>query len=146
MEQRDYILREIEKIGAVISAIRHKLFGGADNTALSVDAPEEVFREMLRNEAFLDLDELMALDAAATDEYLSGLKGFNTENIELLAATIADIGFTGSSGDAPMLLQKALQLCEICNRRDKTYSFAREALISRLREALQNGIQIEGTS
>jgi len=35
------------------------------------------------------------------------------------------------------LLEKALQLYEICSLRDRTYSFEREAAISQLREALQ---------
>lgn len=136
MEQRDYILREIEKIGAVISAIRQKIFGGTDELALSVEAPAETLKEMLMAETYLDLDELLALDAAGTEEYLAGMKGFNTENIELLAATIADIGFTGTSADSRQLLEKALHLCEICSRRDRTYSFVRETAISRLMEAL----------
>ncbi len=139
MEQRDYILREIEKIGAIIMAIRQRLTGGTEDPAISVEAPEETLREMLMNEAFIDLDELLAKDTAATDEYLSGLKGFNTENIELLASTIADIGFTGSSPDSPLLLQKALHLYEICSLRDRTYSFAREAQIKRIREILDIG-------
>ena len=139
MEQRDYILREIEKIGAIIMAIRQRLIGGTEDPAISVEAPEKTLREMLLNEAFIDLDELLAMDTAATDEYLSGLKGFNTENIELLASTIADIGFTGASPDSPLLLQKALQLYEICSLRDRTYSFAREAQIKRIREYLNIG-------
>ncbi|MDM8001314.1 MAG: hypothetical protein QUS66_00160, partial [Bacteroidota bacterium] len=90
-------------------------------------------------EAYLDLDELLTLDIPATDEYLSRLKGFSTGNIELLASTIADIGFTGSSPDSPLLLQKALQLYEICSLRDRTYSFTREEHMKRIREYLNIG-------
>lgn len=140
MEQRDYLLREIEKIGAIIMAIRQRLIGGTEDQAISAEAPAEALREMLLSEAYLDLDELLTLDMDATDEYLSGLKGFNTENIELLASTIADIGFTGSSPDSPRLLQKALHLYEICSLRDRTYSFAREAQIKRIRDTLNLGI------
>lgn len=138
MEQRDYILREIEKIGALISAIRQKIFGGTDELAISVEAPAETLKEMLMAEAYLDLDELLALDAAATEQYLAGLKGFNTENIELLAATLADIGFTDTAADPRLFLEKALHLYSICNHHDRTYSFTREAAISRLRETMGN--------
>lgn len=140
MEQRDYILREIEKIGAIIMAIRQRLFGGTEDPAVSVEAPSDALKEMLLNEAFIDLDELLHMDTEATDEYLSGVKGFNTENIELLASTIADIGFSDTSADSPLLLQKALHLYEICNLRDRTYSFAREAQIKRIRKSLNIGI------
>jgi len=35
MEQRDYILREIEKIGLILTAIRRKLFGGRDGSSFA---------------------------------------------------------------------------------------------------------------
>lgn len=145
MEQRDYILREIEKIGAIIMAIRQKLFGGTDEPAISVENQAEALKEMMLSEVFIDLDDLLSLDAAATDEYLAGMKGFNVENIELLAATMADIGFTVTTADARLLLQKALHLYEICNRRDRTYSFAREAQITRIRELLPDGMRFDET-
>jgi hypothetical protein len=151
MEQRDYLLREIEKIGAIIRIIRQKLFGGTDELAISVANRAETLKEMLLDETYLDLDELLVLDRAATDEYLAGMKGFNVENIELLARTLTDIGMPDGLQDRALagdgltsvppasiaLLEKALQLYEICNLRDRTYSFAREAAISQLRDALQ---------
>jgi hypothetical protein len=151
MEQRDYLLREIEKIGTVIRAIRQKLFGGTDEPAVTVENQSEVLSEMLLNEAFIDLDELLAMDAARTDEYLAGHQGFNIENIELLARTLTDIGMPDGLQDRSpsgigmtsvptasfALLEKALQLYTICNLRDRTFSFEREAAISHLREKLE---------
>ncbi|MEZ4997512.1 MAG: hypothetical protein R2758_08630 [Bacteroidales bacterium] len=137
MEQRDYILREIEKIGMVIRAIRQKLFGSPDDLAITVDNQAETLREMLLGEAYLDLDELVALDPSATERYLAGLKGFNTENIELLANTLEDIGLGGEAPGSRVLLEKALQLYEICSMRDRTFSFEREAAVRRISEALQ---------
>jgi hypothetical protein len=151
MEQKDFLLREIEKIGAIIRMIRQKLFGGTDELAISVANQTEALKEMLLSEAFIDIDELLAMDSAETDEYLAGQKGFNVENIELLARTLADIGMTsvppartladtGVTSFQPAsfaMLAKALQLYEICNLRDRTYSFEREAAISQLKELLQ---------
>ena len=37
MVQRDYILREIEKIGAITNAFRQKIFGGSGNLAISLE-------------------------------------------------------------------------------------------------------------
>jgi len=139
MEQRDYLLREIEKIGAIIRAIRQRLFGGADEIAITVDNQAEALKEMMLSEAFIDLDELLAMDAAATDEYLAGLNGFNTENIELLARTLADIGLNTSQPASIVMLEKALQLYGICSLRDRTYSFEREAAISQIMETLRAG-------
>lgn len=137
MEQRDYLLREIEKIGTVIRAIRQKLFGGTDELAISVDNQAGVLKEMLLEEAFIDLDELLTLDAAETYEYLSRHNGFNVENIELLALTLSDIGQNSKPPDSVNLLEKALQIYEICNRKDRTFSFAREAAMQQIRNSLQ---------
>jgi len=137
MEIRDYLLREIEKIGTVIRAIRQKLFGGTDELAISVDSQAGVLKEMLLEEAFIDLDELLLLDVSETDEYLAGHKGFNIENIELLALTLTDLGLNRKTPDSVGILEKALQLYEICNRRDRTYSFEREASMQQIRNALQ---------
>jgi hypothetical protein len=140
MEQKDYLLREIEKIGDIIRAIRQKLFGGTDDLAISVANQAEALKEMMLSEAFIDLDEILAMDTAETDAYLAGQKGFNVENIELLAQTLADIGMTSAPPASFAMLEKALQLYEICNLRDRTYSFAREAQINRIREELQTGM------
>jgi len=140
MEQKDYLLREIEKIGDIIRAIRQKLFGGTDDLAISVANQAEALKEMMLSEAFIDLDEIFVMDATETDAYLAGQKGFNVENIELLAQTLADIGMTSAPPASFALLEKALQLYEICNLRDRTFSFAREAQINRIREELQTGM------
>ncbi len=137
MEIRDYLLREIEKIGTVIRAIRQKLFGGTDELAISVDSQAGVLKEMLLEEAFIDLDELLQLDAVETDEYLATHNGFNVENIELLALTLSDIGLNSKPPGSVSLLEKALQLYEICNRRDRTFSFEREAAMNQIRNALK---------
>ncbi|MGE5348693.1 MAG: hypothetical protein ACM3NP_05375 [Actinomycetota bacterium] len=137
MEQRDYLLREIEKIGMVIRAIRQKLFGGTDELAVSVETQAETLKEMLLSEAYLDIDVLVALNPAETEKYLASLKGFNTENIELLAKTLTELSINGDSADSRTMLEKALQLYEICNLRDRTFSFEREAAVNQIQEVLQ---------
>jgi hypothetical protein len=137
MEQRDYLLREIEKIGMVIRAIRQKLFGGTDELAVSVETQAETLKEMLLSEAYLDIDVLVALNPAETEKYLASLKGFNTENIELLAKTLTELSINGDSADSRTMLEKALQLYEICSLRDRTFSFEREAAVNQIKEVLQ---------
>ena len=45
MEQRDYLLREIEKTGAIIMAIRRKLFGRTDEPTISVENQAEALQD-----------------------------------------------------------------------------------------------------
>jgi hypothetical protein len=133
MERRDYLLREIKKIGMIISAIRQKVFGGKDNLAITIEQQMVALKGMLLNEANLDFDKLIKLDSRGTDEYLSNLNGFNVENIELLAETISEIGYEQNS---TVFLEKALQLFEICNLRDRTFSLERDIKINRIKDIL----------
>jgi hypothetical protein len=133
MERRDYLLREIEKIGMIMSAIRQKIFGGKDNLAITIEQQMVVLKGMLLNDANLDFDKLMNLDSSGTDEYLSNLNGFNVENIELLAETISEIGHEHNS---TIFLEKALQLFEICILRDRTFSPERDFKINRIKDIL----------
>ena len=132
MEQKDYLLREIEKIGILMRALRRKLFGG-EKEDLSI-APEwhiKEFSEMLLNDANLDLEKLLSLDQQNTQAYLSGVSGFNVANIGLLAETLAEIGFEHHSMP---FLEKALQLFDICNQLDRTWSPERESHIRKIKE------------
>jgi hypothetical protein len=40
MEQKDYLLREIEKLGIVIRAIQQKIFGGSRPPAITPERQE----------------------------------------------------------------------------------------------------------
>ncbi len=136
MEQKDYLLREIEKIGMIMSAIRQKVFsGGKDNQSITIQQQIVDLKGMLLHNANLDFDTLMDLDAKGLENYLSDLKGFSVENIELLAETISELGH---KNDSTILLEKALQLFEICNLRDRTFSIDRENNISKIKSTLQH--------
>ena len=129
MVQRDYILREIERIGTIISAIRQKLLGGKDNLAITVEAQVENTKAMLLDEIGFDIDKFLVLNTEDLNVYISEFDGFNVENIELLADCLSQIGFNDNSGNSKIYLEKALQLYELCNLKSKTFSFERETNI-----------------
>jgi len=134
VEQKDYILREIEKMAAILGAIRQKLFGGSDNLSLSIEKQFEDTKDMLLNDAGFDLEKFMSLDKAEGNAYLSSIKGFSIDNIELLAECVAGIGSCGKSDLSRQYYEKALQLYEYCNDKSKTFSLEREEKI----EAIKN--------
>lgn len=137
MEQKDYLLREIEKIGSIIRAILQRAFGGNENFAVKFENQFEEEKGMLLNEINFDLDKFILLDAEESDNYLSNIQGFNTENTELLAQFIAEIGFTSTHTNSKQYLKKALQLYELARIRDKTYSVERERKIFEIIEAIK---------
>ena len=137
MERRDYLLREIEKIGAIVNAIRQKIFGGKGNLAITLEKQIEDTKGMLLSELNFNLDKFLELNIEASNDYICSFEGFCVENIELLAESISEIGFSDKCDNSRKYLEKALQLYELCNLKSKTYSFAREANINAIKNILK---------
>lgn len=133
MEQKDYILREIEKIGRIISAIREKLFLRKDNVAIITVKEINDLNGMLLKQIDFDLEKFLQLDYEELNEYLNSFEGFNIENIEELADLISLLGFTNKS---IKFLSKSLQLYELINLKSKTFSFERERKIQKINNFL----------
>jgi len=129
MEQKDYLMREVEKIGMIISAIGQKIFGGKGNTAITLEEQIKDAKDMLFNGADFDIDKFLNSTIQDSNKYISGFIGFNNDNIELFANYLFQIGLSNKSDNSKKYLEKALQLFELCNLQDKTYSFERETNI-----------------
>ena len=129
MEQKDYLMREVEKIGLIMSAIGQKIFGGKGNTAITLEEQIKDAKDMLFNGADFDIDKFLNSTVQDSNKYISGFIGFNNDNIELLANYLFQIGLSNKSDNSKKYLEKALQLFELCNLQDKTYSFERESNI-----------------
>jgi len=136
MEQKDYLLREIEKIGVIINAIRQKIFGGNDNLAITIEKQFEEAKELLLNESYFDLDRFLALNIEESNGYICSFQGFNIENVELLADYFSQMGFNDTTESSKMYLEKALQLYDLCNLQSRTFSFERETKISAIRNSI----------
>ena len=136
MEKKDYLLREIEKIGIIISSFRQKLFGGKGNLAITPEKQIEALKGMLSEATNFDLDKFLSLKVEDSNEYILSFKGFSIGNIELLADCISQPGFSDKSSSSKEYLEKALQLYELCNLKSRTYSFTREANILKIKNAL----------
>jgi len=136
MGQEDYLLREIDKLGMVMRAILNSLAGGKENFAIALEKQFEETKETLLNEINFDLDKLLKLNDEEIIEYISGFKGFNHSNLELLAEITAQFGFNGKPYEKRIRLEKALLLFEICEQYDKTFSIERENRITLIKDAL----------
>lgn len=136
MQQEDYLLREIEKIGAILIAIRQKLFGGKSKVSISVNQQIEDAKGQLISEINFDLDKFLNLSIDDSNEYILSFTGFTVENIELLAKYLSEIGFSDESGNSGKFLEKALQLYTLCNYKSSTYSMERESAILAIKNAI----------
>jgi hypothetical protein len=136
MEQKDYLLREIEKIGLLLRAIIDSFFIKNENLSITIENHFEQTKEMLLSEIGFDLRKLLTLNETDTNIYLLQFKGMSSENIELLAETIAQLGFTEESDHKRLYFEKAIQLYELCERTDKTFSMNRKRKIEKIKRAL----------
>jgi hypothetical protein len=136
MEQKDYILREIQKIGAMIRAIGQKLLGGKDNLAITLEQDLLEVKGMLLSEINFDFDKFMIINEEDSIQYLQSINGFNNENIEELAELLAQIGYNLKSAASKNYLLKALLLYKFINQSTKTFSFERENNIKRIEDLL----------
>ena len=136
MEQKDYILREIEKIRQIISAIRQKLLKDNQNLAIGIETQKVNINELFLNELNIELEEFLRLNIEDSKKYLLDIKGFSVENIEMLADCISEIGFNNKMKKKNEYLEKALQLYELCGLESKTYSIEREKNKMKIKNAL----------
>jgi hypothetical protein len=130
MEQKDYLLREIDKIGLVLRAMLNKLYDSGEKFALTTEDQFIAETELLYNETGISLEKLIKLNVVETRDYLAKQHGMNTLNIELLADVLKETGMKTTSENSKNLLMKAADLYSICNSIDKTFSFERERKIS----------------
>ena len=131
MEQEDYLLREIEKIGMLLRAIAGRLANPQETLSAEKQNPFEQAEELLVKDLDFHLDEFLPLDEPNLRLYLSKFHGLNSANTELLAEILFQFGTSGQPGNERICLEKSLQLYELCCTTDKTYSAPRE---SRIRE------------
>jgi hypothetical protein len=136
MEQKDYLLREIEKIGLVLRAILNGLFGAKDNLAMTINSNFNITNEKLFNELGFDLNYFLTLDESANKDYIARFSGINSKNLEMLADIIYQYGIIELSDKKNRYLTKALQLYELCRKFDKTFSFERESKIDKIKNSL----------
>jgi hypothetical protein len=136
MEQKDYLMREIGKIGTLLRAALAGLLNMKENLSVQAEKPFETTNELLKNEAGFDLEGFLRVPETDAEKYLHQFKGLNPENLALLAEVILHLGAVESSSNKKIFLGKALLLLELCERTDKTFSFERERKINEINNSL----------
>jgi hypothetical protein len=133
MQQKDFLLREIEKIGTLLRYLISKLIPSS-----SVENSEEIIeiinRELVEN-SYFNINEILSFSIKDFDEVFTQSKGYSFENIELLADLLFTIG-NNPLDNKENQLKKALELYEYINEKSKTYSFERISKIEEIKELL----------
>ena len=133
MEKRDYLLLEIEKIGLMLKMIINKLSGKMVYSPTTMESQYSEVKIIFLEEIGFDLQKFMEMNEEESLTYIGTFEGFNTENIEILAHVIKEIGVKNGSEINNIFLKKALMLYEYCTKKDRKYSFDRENKIREIR-------------
>jgi len=136
MEQKDYILREIEKIGQMLRMMvdRIKRKRSASSETISLQLNEQL--DQVAEEMGFDLTESLTMDDKELETYLMNLPGYSVPNLELLADLLAELGTGSGQPRSSDCLRSALRIYETARRLDRTYSIAREDKIREIRSLL----------
>ncbi len=139
MDRKDYLLREIEKIGLMITMIFNKLTHKKEEDSQSEQDQVEEAQGLLLQEIGFDVDVCFSLENSEIEQYISTIEGISGANIELLADVLHVMGEKSEPEMTNAYLEKALKLYELCNSMDRTFSFDREGKIREIKDTLTNG-------
>lgn len=134
MEQRDFVLREIEKIGAMLLALVGKLKSISPGKQFTVERHR--IDSDIKSATGLSLEELLLLPVEDISGRLLGDSRFNEENITKLAEVLAAISELLPEAESDQALERELGILELIEREGKTYSFERQARIAMLKELM----------
>lgn len=130
MEQKDFILREIEKIGAMLRMLIRRRIEQKDRRE-EEEETEQLFDE-IKNEAGIDLENILNHTIKDFPDYFNINKGFNLENTELLADFLVQLSDSSTIQNPYTLRRKAIEIYEFVDTIGKTYSMERAAKIKNL--------------
>jgi hypothetical protein len=122
MEKKDFILREIEKISILLLYLIGKFV--PSKSLEEQQLTEKLINDELKENYGNDLNYILKLNEKDFDTEFSQNKGFNFENIELLADLLYTMG-NDEIKTKPEYLHKALLIYEYIDKKSKTFSFER---------------------
>lgn len=131
MEQRDYMLREIEKIGAMILAMIGKLKGASGSTEF--EAAVEMIDADIEEITGIPAGEIIMMPPGDFIQRLSNNTGFNEANMENMADLLTEMAMGMSKDESASARRKAIILLEWIDEHGRTYSFDRQSKLAELR-------------
>ncbi|MFC2152223.1 hypothetical protein ACFLSE_06810 [Bacteroidota bacterium] len=130
MERKDFILREIEKITILIQYLLGKY--KPIKSAKEYRTIEKLFNKELKERYGKDLEYILNIEKIDFEKEFMQSKGFNLENIELLADLFQTLG-NDQFSESQKYLNKALELYAYVDETSKTFSYERSNKINSLK-------------
>ncbi len=136
MEQKDYILREIEKIRIVLEGLLNRLKGGNSDLP-KVNTDFDKVNKLFITDTRVDLNALLNTDSNQFDNIFKKENGYNEANIEQFADILTEMASKAEGNLKDQLNQKALETYEYVDALSNSFSFGRKMKMDALKKELE---------
>ncbi len=126
MEQRDYLMLQIEQLGKVLGKILNNFLGL--KSAGKVEQGIETSYSQFKNELDINIEELISVSKDELKKYILE-RQLKEEHLEILSEYFKELGDSKMSinkSEANLFLSKTIELLEIADEISETISFTRE--------------------
>ena len=134
MEQKDYILREIEKISVMLLAMLGKF--KRIKSKKQFEQERAMIDSELKEAGQLSIDKLLSFTDEQIISYVDRNKGFDPGNMELLADLLNVFAKNLPENKSRNLYKKAVLILEYIDHDTRTFSMDRSLKIKSLKEKL----------
>ncbi len=134
MEQRDYILREIEKISVMLLAMLGKF--KRIKSKKQFEQERAMIDSELKEAGQLSIDKLLSFTDEEIVSYVDKNKGFDPGNMELLADLLDVFAKNLPENESRNLYKKAVLILEYIDHDTRTFSMDRSLKIKSLKKKL----------
>jgi hypothetical protein len=132
MEQRDYLKKQIDKLGHILEKLFSDLIGLKNGGQINEGL--EITDQTLKNELDFDVHDLIDIPTEKFIDTLTTQKGLTNENLDKLAEILLLIA--DNREDNKKLFDKCLIIYEYLEKVDSTYSLDRYWKMKRIKNEL----------
>lgn len=136
MEQRDYLLRQIELMTQALVTLIRRLLGLKD---IIEDEVEQITNETLSEYLDMSINQIMNTRAEELAEMMIQKNGINRSNLELFAEILVINAKAGKSRENQLsLLERALKLYQWIDNTGNTFSMERQQKMNEIQVLIEN--------
>jgi len=135
MQQRDFLMRQIEQMSQALAALIRKLLGlKTENTE---EETQQSTNELLKDQLNTSIKELLSIPSEEIYEFIVKEKGLDESNLEVFAdVLVLNAKVKSIHADQVKLYKIALEVYQWIDNKSRTFSMERQNKILEIEELL----------
>jgi len=135
MQQRDFLMRQIEQMAQAFATLIRKLLGmKTENTE---EEAQLATNELLKDQLSTSIQELLNIPVEAISEFIVKEKGLDESNLEVFAdVLVLNAKVKSVHSDQVKLYKIALEVYQWIDNKSRTFSMERQNKIRKIEEFL----------